>query len=132
MVRGNNHGDYLYRHALSRPRSGEAAEEVVQQSFLAALQHTDQFAGRGSERAWLLGILKRKIIDFIRRKRFSAGGETGSRNCDRHSAGHWIRWSATNSGAFCASASMRCRHVRRTCLCSAKWKAAVWVKSVRS
>jgi len=60
------HGDYLYRYALSRLRDGEAAEEVVQRSFLAALQHTDQFAGRGAERAWLLGILKRKIIDFIR------------------------------------------------------------------
>ncbi|MBI1903720.1 MAG: sigma-70 family RNA polymerase sigma factor [Planctomycetes bacterium] len=62
------HGDYLYRYALSRLRNGEAAEEVVQQTFLVALQHTDQFAGKGTERAWLLGILKRKIVDLIRQR----------------------------------------------------------------
>jgi RNA polymerase sigma-70 factor (ECF subfamily) len=49
-------------------RGEEAAEEVVQQTFLAGLQHIQQFAGRGSERAWLLGILKRKIVDFIRQR----------------------------------------------------------------
>ena len=64
----DQYGDYLYRYALSRLRNGEAAEEVVQQSFLAGLQHADQFAGKGSERGWLLGILKRKIIDFIRQR----------------------------------------------------------------
>lgn len=62
----DQHGDYLYRYALSRLRDGEASEEVVQESFVAALRHVDQYAGTGSERAWLLGILKRKIIDHIR------------------------------------------------------------------
>lgn len=62
------HGDYLYRYALSRLRDGEAAEEVVQQSFVAALQHTHQFTGRGTECAWLQGILKHKIVDFIRQR----------------------------------------------------------------
>lgn len=64
----DQYGDYLYRYALSRLRSGEAAEEVVQQTFVAALQHAEQFAGRGSERAWLLGILKRKVVDLIRQR----------------------------------------------------------------
>ncbi len=68
----DGHGDYLYRYALSRLRNGEAAEEVVQQTFLAGLQHADQFAGKGSERAWLLGILKRKIVDFIRQRNRTA------------------------------------------------------------
>jgi RNA polymerase sigma-70 factor (ECF subfamily) len=64
----DRHGDYLYRYALSRLRDGEASEEVVQQTFLAALQHRDQYAGQGAERSWLLGILKRKIIDLIRKR----------------------------------------------------------------
>jgi len=64
----DQYGDYLYRYALSRLRNGEASEEVVQQTFLSALEHRDQFAGKGSERGWLLGILKRKIIDFIRQR----------------------------------------------------------------
>lgn len=62
----DKYGDYLYRYAVSRLRNSEAAEEVVQDAFVAALQHVDQYAARGTERAWLLGILKRKIIDLVR------------------------------------------------------------------
>ncbi|MEX1026877.1 MAG: sigma-70 family RNA polymerase sigma factor [Candidatus Paceibacterota bacterium] len=89
----DQYGDYLYRYALSRLRDGEAAEEVVQQTFLAGLQHTDQFAGKGSERGWLLGILKRKIVDFIRqRNRTSSladedGGDSSEAFFDRK--GNW-------------------------------------------
>jgi RNA polymerase sigma-70 factor (ECF subfamily) len=62
----DQYGDYLFRYALSRLRDGDAAEEVVQETFVAALRHVGQYAGKGSERAWLLGILKRKVIDLIR------------------------------------------------------------------
>lgn len=62
----DQHGDYLFRYAVSRLRNSEAAEEVVQQTFLAGLEHLQQYAGKGSERGWLTGILKRKIIDLIR------------------------------------------------------------------
>jgi RNA polymerase sigma-70 factor (ECF subfamily) len=62
----DEYGDYLYRYAVSRLRDVDAAEEVVQESFVAALRHVDQYEAKGTERAWLLGILKRKIIDLIR------------------------------------------------------------------
>lgn len=62
----DQHGDYLFAYAVKRLRDGEAAEEVVQETFVAALRAKDQYAGTGSERAWLLGILKRKIIDVFR------------------------------------------------------------------
>jgi len=62
----DQYGDYLYRYAVSRLRDGEAAEEVVQETFVAALRHVEQYEAKGSERAWLLGILKRKIIDLVR------------------------------------------------------------------
>ncbi len=61
-----SYGDSLYRYALSRLRNAEAAEEVVQDTFVAALAAVDQFSGKGAEGAWLLGILKRKIVDFVR------------------------------------------------------------------
>lgn len=64
----DRYGDYLYRYAMSRLRDGEAAEEVVQQTFLAGLRHARQFSGKGAEHGWLLGILKRKIVDFIRQR----------------------------------------------------------------
>jgi RNA polymerase sigma-70 factor (ECF subfamily) len=61
------HGDRLYRYAVTRLRSAEAAEEVVQETFLAALESAHQYAGTGAEGAWLMGICKRKVIDCVRR-----------------------------------------------------------------
>ena len=64
----DEYGDFLYRYACSRLRDPDAAEEVVQETFLAGVRCVDTFAGRGSEQGWLTGILKRKIVDFIRRR----------------------------------------------------------------
>lgn len=64
----DRHGDNLFRYALSRLRDPDAAEEVVQETFVAALRAVDQYSGAGAEGAWLLGILKRKIVDCIRRR----------------------------------------------------------------
>lgn len=61
-------GDYLFRYAVSRLRDVGTAEDVVQQTFLSGFQNREQFTGSGSERGWLLGILKRKIIDTVRQR----------------------------------------------------------------
>lgn len=63
------HGDTLFRYAYSRLRSREAAEEVVQDTFLAGLRHADQYSGEGVEGAWLMGILRRKVIDYVRKRK---------------------------------------------------------------
>jgi len=63
------HGDALYRFALLRLRDPKAAEEIVQETFLAALQSRDRFLGQSSERSWLIGILKHKVIDHFRKNR---------------------------------------------------------------
>jgi RNA polymerase sigma-70 factor, ECF subfamily len=62
------YGDYLFNFALGQVRDGDAAEEIVQETFLAALLSRDRFAGRSSERTWLVGILRHKICDHHRRK----------------------------------------------------------------
>jgi RNA polymerase sigma-70 factor, ECF subfamily len=62
------HGDYLYRYANFRLRDEAQAEDVVQETLLAALQAYEGFAARGSERTWLVGILKHKIADCFRRQ----------------------------------------------------------------
>jgi RNA polymerase sigma-70 factor (TIGR02943 family) len=59
--------DCLYRYALVRVRSPEVAQDLVQDAFLAALRSSDRFAGRSSERSWLCGILKNKIVDYYRK-----------------------------------------------------------------
>lgn len=62
----NQHGDYLYRFALARLRDPHLAEDVVQETFLAAIKSPD-FAGQSSPRTWLTGILKHKVIDVMRK-----------------------------------------------------------------
>jgi RNA polymerase sigma-70 factor (ECF subfamily) len=64
----DEHGDYLYRYALARLRQREAAEDLVQETFLAALRSRQRFTGKASERTWLVSILKHKIIDQLWRK----------------------------------------------------------------
>jgi RNA polymerase sigma-70 factor (ECF subfamily) len=61
------HGDCLFRYAMLRVRDASVAEDLVQETLLAALQATERFAGRASERSWLVGILKHKIVDHFRR-----------------------------------------------------------------
>ncbi|WP_020167740.1 MULTISPECIES: sigma-70 family RNA polymerase sigma factor [Methylotenera] len=62
----NQHGDFLYRFALARLRDPHLAEDVVQETFLAAIK-SPSFAGDSSPRTWLTGILKHKIIDVMRK-----------------------------------------------------------------
>jgi RNA polymerase sigma-70 factor (ECF subfamily) len=69
----DRYSDYLFRYAFSRLREANAAEEVVQETFLSGIRYYEQYSGRGTERSWLLGILKRKIIDFVRRRNKHAG-----------------------------------------------------------
>ncbi len=63
----NAHGDYLYRFALSRLRDPHLAEDVVQETLLAAIKQPN-FAEQSSARTWLTGILKHKIIDCMRKQ----------------------------------------------------------------
>lgn len=64
----SEHGDALYRYALLHLRDATVAEEVVQETLLAALGAYERFSGRSSERTWLVGILKHKLIDHLRRQ----------------------------------------------------------------
>ncbi|MEO8271057.1 MAG: sigma factor [Aureliella sp.] len=59
----DTHGDVLYAYAVSRLRNQEAAEEAVQETFLGALRNQATHAGQSSEGAWLMGILKKEVVD---------------------------------------------------------------------
>jgi RNA polymerase sigma-70 factor (ECF subfamily) len=62
------HRDYLYRYALLHLRDASRADDVVQETLLAAVESPDRFSGRSSLRTWLTGILKHKIIDVFRKQ----------------------------------------------------------------
>jgi RNA polymerase sigma factor (sigma-70 family) len=61
------HRGYLLRVARLQLRDEALAEDVVQDTLLAALSGKG-FAGKSSLKTWLTGILKHKIVDAIRRK----------------------------------------------------------------
>jgi len=61
------HRGYLLRVARLQLRDDALAEDVVQETLLAALSGSS-FSGKSSLKTWLTGILKHKIIDAIRRK----------------------------------------------------------------
>ncbi|NIM20117.1 MAG: sigma-70 family RNA polymerase sigma factor [Candidatus Latescibacteria bacterium] len=61
------HGDALYRFAILRIKDPHVAEDLVQETFLSALQGLERFKGGSSLRTWLIGILKHKIIDHFRK-----------------------------------------------------------------
>jgi RNA polymerase sigma-70 factor, ECF subfamily len=60
------YGDYLYNFAIGQVRDKAVAEDLVQDTFLAAFKARERFAGNSSERTWLVGILRHKIIDHLR------------------------------------------------------------------
>ena len=66
------HSDCLYGYALARVRKPEVAQDLVQETFLAAVRGYEKFASQSSVRSWLCGILKHKLCDYYRK----AGRET--------------------------------------------------------
>jgi RNA polymerase sigma-70 factor (ECF subfamily) len=102
------HGDYLFKYALFRLRDHAAAEDATQETFLAAMKAYERFERRGSERTWLVGILRHKIIDHFRRmsRQISLVDESDSMLADGdffESAGSWrshyapVDWHTTPS-----------------------------------
>lgn len=63
----DQHGNYLFRYALIRVRNESVAEDLVQEALLAAFQARNRYTNETSERGWLTGILRHKILDHFRR-----------------------------------------------------------------
>lgn len=61
------HGDYLYRYGLMRVRDRAVAEDLLQETLLAAMGGYQNHEARSSERTWLVGIMRHKIFDYFRR-----------------------------------------------------------------
>jgi RNA polymerase sigma-70 factor (TIGR02943 family) len=87
------YADQLYAFALYRLDHEEQARDVVQETFLAALERLSQFQGNSSERTWLTAILKYKIIDIYRKQnsglRTQRIGEEPETEFFEQANGHW-------------------------------------------
>ena len=79
------HRPYLYRYALSKLRRTDTADEVVQETLMAALEGKATFRGDSALRTWLTGILKHKIVDWQRREARNPLRTGATRNVDMES-----------------------------------------------
>lgn len=62
------YGDYLYSFALYRIQDEAVAQDLVQEALTAALKARNNFKGKSTEKTWITGILKYKILDYLRKK----------------------------------------------------------------
>ncbi len=88
----DEHGDCLFRFALTRVRNEAIAEDLVQDTLLAAVRTQERFGGRSSERSWLVAILKHKICDHFRK----LGRETTFSDLEFFSDEHSDRFDGDN------------------------------------
>lgn len=64
----DEYGNDLYRYALLRVGAQEKAEDLVQETLLAALKAKDTFRKEVNPKTWLRTILRNKIIDYYRQR----------------------------------------------------------------
>lgn len=62
------HLDLLYRAALRLTHNRAEAEDLVQETWLRAIRHFDQFDPDSNCRAWLLTILRNAFLNRLRRE----------------------------------------------------------------
>lgn len=89
------YGDSLFKFALARVRNVQMAEDLVQETFVAAIKARDSFEQRSQVKTWLTGILKHKIIDHLRRSAREQNYEDADTLFDElrqesfDASGHW-------------------------------------------
>ena len=72
----------LLRYARLHLRDSSAAEDAVQDTLVAALQAAATFRRESSLQTWLISILRRKLIDQLRRRRREIPGSEVGLNAD--------------------------------------------------
>jgi RNA polymerase sigma-70 factor, ECF subfamily len=89
----DDHGDALFAYArVHAPH--DVAEDLVQETLLAAMKGDATFNGRSSRRTWLIGILRHKLADHVRqRRRFRADDVVLATLVERSfdDSGRWVR-----------------------------------------
>jgi RNA polymerase sigma-70 factor (TIGR02943 family) len=84
----------LLRFAQAQLRNAAWAEDAVSETVLAALAKPQAFAGQSQLKTWLVGILKHKLVDQIRRhsREVSATTPDDDEDIDGllfEASGHW-------------------------------------------
>lgn len=64
----DSYSEYLYSWAYYKTSHRETAEDMVQETFLAACQAIDKFENKSNPKTWLTSILNNKIYDYYKKK----------------------------------------------------------------
>ena len=64
----NEYADSLFSWAYHKTLSKETAEDIVQETFLAATRSFEKCKNPDQPKSWLFAILNNKIIDHFRKK----------------------------------------------------------------
>ncbi len=81
----NRNKDRVYSFILRMTGDPQRAEDLMQETFFAAMRNADQFDTSKSFISWLFGIAHKRTIDFFRHRKVedkheeNAGGSVGSR-----------------------------------------------------
>jgi RNA polymerase sigma-70 factor, ECF subfamily len=69
----------VFNYARMTLRDASAAEDLLQETFLAVANGAERYEPRGHFRAWLLGICRHRCLDWLdrRRRRQRIATETG-------------------------------------------------------
>ena len=62
------YADRLYRLAIGLVQQSEEAEDVVQETFIKAITHLDQFEGRSNLGTWLYRVAYNASLDRLRQR----------------------------------------------------------------
>jgi RNA polymerase sigma-70 factor (TIGR02943 family) len=92
------YSDALYSWALHKTSDQALAEDLVQDTFLAAHQAAGSFEGKSSAKTWLFSILNHKILDHYRSKSRKSMHFTSEQSGNRDTSlegtfvedGHWM------------------------------------------
>jgi len=72
-----NYADRLYRLANGLVQQPEEAEDVVQETFIKAITHLDQFEGRSNLGTWLYRVAYNASLDRLRQRAESSLPDDG-------------------------------------------------------
>jgi len=66
----SSHIDAIYRSVFNQVgRDQQATQDIVQDTFIAAIKSAKNFEGKSSVFTWLYGIAHRKVADYFRKKK---------------------------------------------------------------
>jgi RNA polymerase sigma-70 factor (TIGR02943 family) len=90
----SQYGDKLFSFAYLRLKNREIAEDIVQETLIAALAAIHHFRGECQEKTWLFSILHYKILDYFKKLKknnfLELNEQFSSYYFDEANQNHWL------------------------------------------